>query len=366
VAGRPRLSVRPAIRLAGTVAVVIALHVWVLRWLSDALDTAPLITPMATPMFTRLLKPEAPPPQETAPRARAAARRETLAAVRAPTVAKPAARPSSAPQPQTAASAAQAPASAPETPAQAPASQPAASEPAVAAASAPAASTPAVAAASAPVNASLDTWPVDTRLSYRLSGWYRGDLTGSARVQWLRQNDRYEVRVVLDLGIFVMQFLSQGSVAADTLAPRAYQESTPGRTRLVQLGPDNVVLNDGRTVPKPQDVQDTASQFVELSHRFSTGKDKLVVGGTTSVWLARPGGVDLWTYDIVGREMLRTRELGVIEAFHLKPRPIANPHGNIYAEIWLAPSLQYLPVRIRITQPPDSYADILVDRIEQR
>jgi hypothetical protein len=379
VAGRASLSVRPAIRFAGLAAVVIALHVWVLQWLADTLGSTPLITPMATPMFTRLLKPQAPPPPQAAAPAPRRKKRDTLAAVSTPApkpAAKPA-KPASAPQPGSPASAAQATASASQQPAdntpQAAASSPAASS---ALASASGASAPAsgaaIAAASAPASAasaaaaSLDTWPVDTRLSYRLSGWYSGDLTGSARVQWLRQNDRYEVRVELDLTIFVMQFLSQGDVTADTLAPRAYQESRPGRTRVVQLGPDSVVLNDGRTVPKPAGVQDTASQFVELSHRFSTGKDKLVVGGTTSVWLARPGGVDLWTYDVVGRDMLRTSELGTIEAFHLKPRPIANPHGNIYAEIWLAPSLQYLPVRIRITQPPDSYADILVDRIEQR
>jgi hypothetical protein len=221
--------------------------------------------------------------------------------------------------------------------------------------------------ASAPASvASLDTWPADTRVSYRLTGWYRGALTGTARVQWLRQNDRYEARVDLDLGILGMQFLSQGDVAGDSLAPRAYQESRPNRTRIVQLGPENVVLNDGRTVDKPPGVQDTASQFVELSHRFSTGKEKLVVGGHTSVWLARPGGVDLWTYDIVSRDMLTTPQLGAVEAFHLKPRPIHDARGDIYVEIWLAPSLQYLPVRIRITQPPDSYVDILVDKIEQR
>lgn len=357
---------------------VVALHVWILQWLSDTLASRPLITPMATPMFTRLLKQQTPAPPQAMAQPPRRKRRDTLAAVSTP-AAKPAGKAASARQPELPASAAQAAASAPQ-PATDNAPQAAASSAAASsalasastAASAPA-SAPAIAAASAPASAasaaaaaSLDTWPVDTRLSYRLSGWYSGDLTGSARVQWLRQNDRYEVRVELDLTIFVMQFVSQGDVTGDTLVPRAYQESRPGRTRVVQLGPESVVLNDGRTVPKPAGVQDTASQFVELSHRFSTGKDKLVVGGTTSVWLARPGGVDLWTYDVVGRDVLRTRELGPIEAFHLKPRPIANPHGNIYAEIWLAPSLQYLPVRIRITQPPDSYADILVDRIEQR
>lgn len=385
-------------------AVVIALHAWVLQWLSGALETAAVIRPMATPMFTRLLKPEAAPAPETkTPKPAAARKRGTLAAVRrAPVAAKSPGRPASSPaaaaspastaasaasaavastsaaaSPSAAASASAAPASAAQVASSHP---PGTSEttPAVAAASAPAsASASASAAASAPhaaasapanpdTNASLDSWPVDTRLSYRLTGWYRGELTGTARVQWLRQKERYETRVDLDLGVIGYQFLSQGEVAGDTLAPRAYQESTPNRTRIVQLGPQNVVLNDGRTVPKPPGVQDTASQFVELSHRFSTGKEKLVVGGTTSVWLARPGGVDLWTYDIVSRDRLRTRELGVVEAFHLKPRPIHDARGNIYAEIWLAPTLQYLPVRIRITQPPDSYVDILVDRIEQR
>lgn len=361
MAGRTRLKVRPSIRFAGLVAVVIALHAWVLQWLGEALEGPAPLKPMAVPMFTRLLQPEAPPPAQAPARPRPARKRTTMAAVGTPP-AKPAAKPASA-----AASEAQAPAS--EAAASTPAA-PTETLPPLAAASAPepAASAASAAASNASVNteASLDTWPVDTRLSYRLSGWYRGELTGTARVQWLRQKERYETRVDLDLGILGMQFLSQGEVAGDSLAPRAYQESRPNRTRVVQLGPENVVLNDGRTVAKPPGVQDTASQFVELSHRFSTGRESLVVGGRTSVWLARPGGVDLWTYDIVSRDMLSTPQLGLVDAFHLKPRPIPDARGNIYAEIWLAPALQYLPVRIRITQPPDSFVDILVDKIEQR
>jgi hypothetical protein len=351
VARRAQLKARPAFRFAGLVAMVIALHALALHFLGNALEAMVFIRPMTTPMFTRLLKPEAPPVEAMPPRR--ARKSTTLAAAAAPP--KPAAK-----QAAKAASSA-ASAAAPEVPPETmpPVAAASAPEPAVAA-SAPASS------ASANANANLDTWPADTRLSYRLTGWYRGTLTGSARVQWLRQGDRYEARVDLDLGIVGMQFLSQGGVAGDSLAPRAYQESRPNRTRIVQLGPENVVLNDGRTVDKPPGVQDTASQFVELSHRFSTGKEKLVVGGHTSVWLARPGGVDLWTYDIVSRDMLTTPQLGAVEAFHLKPRPIHDARGDIYVEIWLAPTLQYLPVRIRITQPPDSYVDILVDKIEQR
>jgi hypothetical protein len=346
------------VRFAALVAFVVVLHMLALRWLADALEGPPRITPMADPMFTRLLEPEAPvvvAKNEGVPRPKK--KRTAIKAVKAPP-AKPAASAASAPEP------AQAAASAPEVVASAAPPEPAASAPAPAASASAAASAP-QSPASAAIVIAADSWPADTRLSYRLTGWYDGDLTGTARVQWLRQGDRYETRVDLDLGIFGMHFLSQGDVAGDTLAPRAYEESRPGRTRIVQFAPENVVLNDGRTVARPPGVQDTASHFVELSHRFSTGQEKLVVGGVTSVWLARPGGIDLWTYDIAGVDRLQTPRFGAVDAYHLKPRPIHDARGDIYSEIWIAPTLQYLPVRIRITQGA-RHVDIMVDKIEQR
>ena len=109
-------------------------------------------------------------------------------------------------------------------------------------------------------------------------------------------------------------------------------------------------------VPRPPGVQDTASQFVELSHRFATGQDVLEVGRSVSFWMARPGGGG--PVDLRHRRQARCcrrRELGAVEAFHLKPRPIANPRGNITAEMWFAPSLQYLPVRIRVNMGDATY-----------
>lgn len=369
MAGGFRLTgVRRSVRFAAVIAAVVALHVLALRWLADALEGPPGLTPMATPMFTRLLEPQAPAIVARAhPGAKPPSRRGAITAMKTPRVPRRPASAASAARAERAVAAA----SAPEPVASAPAQSPASAPLAVASAPAAPASAPASAASApqAPASAAIviaaDTWPADTRLSYALTGWYDGPLTGSARVQWQRQGDKYETRVDLDLGIFGMQFLSQGRVAGESLAPSAYQESRPGRTRRAQFGADEVVLDDGRKVIKPLGVQDTASHFVELSHRFSTGQEKLVVGGTTSVWLARPGGVDLWTYDIVGVDRLQTPHFGAVDAYHLKPRPIHDKRGDIYSEIWIAPTLQYLPVRIRITQG-NRYVDIMVDHIEQR
>lgn len=347
-------------RLTALLALVLLLHLLALQWLALQLQPISMLRPLATPMFTRLLRPEAPvaiaaPP----PRAPAPAPRRPSAITAMP----------GSPQ------AAQDPA--PETAQPPPEVTPALPEPSVAdstpqstattAAATATAEQPAVPASAAVATPGLDSWPGDTRLNYRLGGNYRGELHGSARVQWQRQDNRYQTRVEIDLTLLAsLVMTSQGEVTPQGLLPRAYEESRRRGPRLVRMDDDQITLNDGRKVPRPQGVQDTASQFVELSHRFASGQDTLEVGRSVSLWVARPGAVDLWTYDVVGREMLQTPELGPIDAFHLKPRPIANPRGNITAEMWFAPSLRYLPVRIRVNMGEDIYVDLMVETIQQR
>ena len=222
--------------------------------------------------------------------------------------------------------------------------------------------------AAATALASQDGWPGDTRLNYQLTGYFRGALLGSARVHWQRQGSRYQTRVEIEPNLpgSGRVLTSQGEVTPQGLLPGAYEEVRLGKSRGARMGETTIVLSDGREVPRPQGVQDSASQFVELSHRFASGKEVLEVGRAVSLWIARPGAVDLWTYDIVSREILKSTQLGEIETFRLKPRPIANARGNITAEMWFAPSLQYLPVRIRVSMGDDAFVDLMVNTIEQR
>jgi hypothetical protein len=222
-------------------------------------------------------------------------------------------------------------------------------------------------AAEAPsTTASTDSWPADTRLSYRLTGYYRGDLYGSARVQWQREQSRYQVRVDLSMALVVrLAMISQGEVTDTGLLPSAYEEQFPGGVQRMVFDGGYVRFQDGSQLLQPQALQDTASQFVDLSHRFSTGRDALKVGSEVRMWLARPQGMALWTYDVIEEDTLQLPEMGPVSAFHLRPRPIANPRGTITAEIWFAPSLQYLPVRVRISLGAGNFVDLMVERIEQ-
>ena len=380
---------KPRRALVVTTVLVLLLHALALALLSSLLRPPSLLKTMATPFYTRSIAPEvpavvaaAPAPMEIKPNRPTALIRPARAATKnkAKTNPKPSQGATEATDvaPESATEPPGVTAQAPDTPASAasPAvandqttaaavadanAAPPATEPVAAASAAPAASAPS--AGDAPF---LASWPSDTRLTYKLGGNYRGELHGSARVLWQRAGTRYHTAVEMSAGLLAsLSFTSQGDITEGGLKPEVYEENVRGRRRGVRLGED-VRLNNGDRIARPEAVQDTASQFVELGHRFSTGQVKLVPGAQVNFSMARPGGIDEWTYDVIGEETLHLPRLGPVPTLHLKPRPLSKPRGPISAEIWYAPSLQYLPVRIRITQGNDNYIDLMVDTIEQR
>lgn len=343
------MKVKPLLLLLG---LVLLMHWSSLSWLRGQIGSPSALQLMTEPMFTRVIEQStlvnpviaaAPIAANTTPPAPKKSKKKSQAAPEATLAAAPA-----------------------ELPA------PPAPEPAVelAATGTPSTSEP----AQASTEPTPDTWPPDTRLTYRLTGNYRGELNGSARVQWQQvpapdgttEPRRYQVHLEMSLtGIVIASMTSQGDITDAGLVPGVYEEKLPGNVRRVTLEGNQIRFNNGRVDVRPTMVQDTASQFVELSHRFATGAETLKAGAEVRVWLARPGGLDFWTYDVMASETLQTPTLGPVEAFHLKPRPLANPRGPIVAEMWFAPSLQYLPVRVRIALGAGSFVDLMVERIEQ-
>lgn len=238
----------------------------------------------------------------------------------------------------------------------APASAPA--QAAVALAARPPAA-PAAAAASAP--ASFD-WPPSTQLNFNLLGNYRGPVQGSARVEWLRDGSRYQVRMESSAGpLFRRTGVSEGELGERGLVPRRFageQRVLFGKARQWQIafGPERVTLTDGREVPAMAGAQDEASQYVQLTWLFTTQPGRLKVGQSVEIPLAIGRKLERWTYDIVEEERLRL-PFGEVPSFHIKPRREATG-GDLSAEIWIAPTLQYLPVRILLRQSAEVWVDL--------
>lgn len=326
----------------------------------------------------------APPPAVApapapAPPARAAAPARPASAVVAKRVPPPP-PPEPVPQPL-----AEAPAPIPDEPA--PAEPPAPPEPVLAAASAagvPAAEPasapasapqPAVAAAAPASSASAPAeafeWPGSTRLSYVLTGNVRGEVHGSAQVEWVRVGTRYQVHLDVTVGLPIAPLLtrrmtSDGELGPEGLVPQRYDEDTKvafrDRRRVtMRFEPDAVVMGDGRRLPRPAGVQDTASQFVQLAWFFTLHPERLRAGGQVEIPLALPRSLDRWVFDVLQEETLYL-PFGSAQAFHVKPRRVSRPGGELIAEMWFAPQLRYLPARIRIQQDEQTFIDLQLSR----
>ena len=136
------------------------------------------------------------------------------------------------------------------------------------------------------------------------------------------------------------------------------------RRATIRFEPDAVVLPDGGRRERWPGVQDAASQFVQLTYLFTTRPQLLATGQVVEMPLALPRNVDHWVYDVLEQETLHT-PFGALDAFHLKPRRVARPGSDLTAEIWFAPTLAYLPVRIRIRQDAETFIDLMIERKPQ-
>ena len=219
---------------------------------------------------------------------------------------------------------------------------------------------PAIAASAVPFE-----WPPSTRLSYRLRGDYRGPVEGSASVEWLREGSRYQVHLETSIGpVLSRNITSEGELTANGLAPRRFTGEqkvlfrSPRRWQL-RFGADKLVLADGKEVPMMAGAQDEASQFVQLTWLFTTQPERLKVGRSVEMPLAISRKLERWTYDVVAEETLPF-SFGPVTAFHLKPRSAASG-GDLTPEIWIAPSLQYLPVRILIRDDKGNWIDLSLE-----
>jgi hypothetical protein len=233
----------------------------------------------------------------------------------------------------------------------------------LAAAASPASAVPPPAAVTASAPAVAFDWPPSTRLSYTLFGNYRGPLHGSAKVEWFRDGPRYQVRVETEIAFVVARrMLSDGLLGPQGLIPRRYDEETEvplreTRRLTIHFEPDRIALANGKVNDPVPGVQDTASQFVQMTWLFLTKPELLQVGKTIEFPLALPRRVGIWTYDVTEQVDLAL-PFGEVKTFHLVPRPTSKRPNELLVEMWMAPSFQSLPVKITLRQDAETYVDL--------
>jgi hypothetical protein len=367
---RPHLPTTPRwSTLAGLGAVVLGVHLWLLAGELPGGWQAP--PPPATPAPGAEPAPSTAPAPSTTP---AAVRPVTVSQVRwitpqpapaaAPPVAK--ARPVPAPSPalttppvvneetgpptETAASSA-APPAVPE-----PAAEPAATP----LAQAPAEPSPAAASPAPPLPPARA--PGSTQLAFDVSGTIRGvGYSAQGTLDWVVNDGRYDARMSVRMPLIGSRVqTSTGRLGPAGLQPERFADKARSE-RAAHFEPEQQRIrfsNNAPEVPLQPGAQDRLSVFLQLAARFNA--EPQPVGQVIELQVAGTGDADVWRF-LVGEEVTLNLPAGELRTRRLV-REAPGPRDT-QVEMWLAPALDHLPVRIRLTQASGDQVDQLLNRL---
>ncbi|SAK41281.1 hypothetical protein AWB75_00317 [Caballeronia catudaia] len=332
-------SPRRWVRWALAALIVAGLHWSAMRWIEHNRQptNAP---PEAPPVQVELLtpKPIAPPaPPPPAP---------------APATPKPAAAPHTPPK-------AVAPAPAPVLSATTPQPEAPAAAPGVAASAPP---TPAAAPAPTPAASSGDKFSVPPSGELRYDTLVNGMMNQTGTIHWINDGQRYEMVVSIPLpfvGPYV--YSSKGHLDGFGIAPEQYSEQRGRRAADVAIfnretkqivytkTPQNQPLADG--------AQDRFSVVMQLASLVRGAPDKYTPGVTRQFSVADNDSNEIWPIETVGDENVQARG-GFTTARHFTRLP-RKEGDRRKLDIWLAPSIGWLPVRILQTEPNGMQIELL-------
>ena len=208
-------------------------------------------------------------------------------------------------------------------------------------------------------------WPPSTKLSYTITGYWRGDLHGSGALVWTVDGDHYEA-TLSGSTLISFAYRSTGRIDGDWLAPTRYTERVFTREKSIVFDRASNTLRFSAipgTLPLLPHVQDSASLFLQLAHRLTTRPGDFHPGATLTFAVARPSGMTDWTFTIAGMDTVPT-PTGPLPCWHIVRQ--ATQSDELGAQIWLAPQLQNLPVQIRLQQSADSFLLFTLDHAEQQ
>jgi hypothetical protein len=214
--------------------------------------------------------------------------------------------------------------------------------------------------ASAPTAASSPQASPGVKFSVPPSGelqydtFYNGVRNQPGTIHWTSNAQSYEMVVSVPLpfvGTFV--YSSHGRIDAFGLAPDQYVEKRGRRPEDVAIfnRTDKKIAftRTPATLPLPDGAQDRFSMVMQLASLVRGDPAAYKPGVTRQFFVVDNDSGENWPVETIGDETIRT-EQGYLDTRHFKRLP--RHDGDLRRiDVWLAPSLGWLPARIMQTEP---------------
>jgi hypothetical protein len=200
--------------------------------------------------------------------------------------------------------------------------------------------------------------PASTRLLYDVTGSVKGiAYRAQGTLDWTIANGRYDAR--MEMRVMLLGSRSQtstGRVGSGGLMPErfadksrsekaAHFDAAQQRIRFSSNAPE---------VPLQAGAQDRLSLFMQIAGLLQARPQAYAAGQTIDMQVAGTGDAPVWRFQ-VGEESTIQLPAGEFKVRHLVRQPRKEFDSTV--EMWLAPRLNHLPVRLRVTQSNGDVAD---------
>lgn len=210
----------------------------------------------------------------------------------------------------------------------------------------------------APVGANVLAIPGSVRITYDMTGEVkRLSYSASAELLWLQDGSNYDA--ILEAKAFLLGSagqMSSGQITGDGLAPvrfadkrrtevAAHFERDKGKVTFSANTPDAPLLAGA---------QDRLSVIFQLVAMFAGEPQKYPPATTITLQIVGPREAEVWLFTVDGEETLNLAH-GAMQAIKVSRNPRKEFDQKI--EVWFAPSMGYLPVRLKLTQANGDFVD---------
>ncbi len=218
--------------------------------------------------------------------------------------------------------------------------------------------------------ASARSWPpvqvpTSTRLAYDIRGKAKGlGYSADAQLQWQIEGSRYSAEMEISaflLGNRVQS--SRGSIGPQGLVPQRFGDSRRGSEKAAHFDHARQLIRFSNNAPDAAlqpGAQDRLSVFLQLGAMLQARPQAYLEGAQIALQVAGTGDAELWRFEVGPLQTLNL-PAGPLAARRLLREPRRDYDSTV--EVWLAPSLQHLPVRIRVTEHDGAFADQLLRQL---
>lgn len=195
--------------------------------------------------------------------------------------------------------------------------------------------------------------PAAARLQFAVQGKVKNfPLKTKAQMDWLPQAKRYEASQEVQIPILgSRRQSSQGSIGPQGLQPEIFMDR--GRkeySTTFDSSSQQIVFSRGsEPAALVPGTQDRLSVFFQVAGMIAAAPKQYPVGTQITVQAASSNRVSPWTFTVRGSDNLQL-PAGTMKAIKLEHNSDSNEADGVKSALWLAPSLQYLPVRIRMIE----------------